>query len=393
MSTPSPNRALVIGGGIGGLSTAIALRRMDIEVSVFEQSEQLLEVGAGVGLQLGAVKALKRMGALDAILEIGGEPLEALELRGYRSGRLLGRLPQLDVGRDVGLYGINVHRGDLLATLAARAGADVINTGSRCVSFDQDADGVTARFEDGREERGAILVGADGLHSTIRQSLHGDTPLRYAGFTVWRAMPEFPQTEVTDANPHQAIGPGGGFGLHPLGTRMYWFAAMAQREGSPDDPQGHKHQLRELFGRWYDPIPAVIDATPEQAIFRSDIHDRKPLERWGSARVTLLGDAAHPTTPTKGQGAGMAIEDAAVLAEELSIDPSLRDRSMLDDALRGYEGRRVPYTAKIVNSSKAMCKIYNPKSRVFTALRNGGLWLAPAVALRKEFVEAVEKDL
>ena len=116
-------RALVIGGGIGGLSTAIALRRAGVEVAVFEASRELHEVGAGVGLQLAAVKALKRLGMLEPMLAISSAPLEALELRSHKSGRVLARLPQRELGKDVGLYGLNVHRGDLLATLAKGAGA------------------------------------------------------------------------------------------------------------------------------------------------------------------------------------------------------------------------------------------------------------------------------
>ena len=179
-----------------------------------------------------------------------------------------------------------------------------------------------------------MLIGADGLHSTIRKQLHGDTELRYSGYTVWRAMPPFQDDRVTDAYPHQAVGPGGGFGLHPKGELMYWFGSMVRPEGAPDPPEGRKHELMQHFGGWYDPIPAAIEATPDEAIFRSDIYDRKPLERWGTGRVTLLGDAAHATTPAMGQGAGMTIEDAAVLAEELSLDPGLGDGEKIAEALR-----------------------------------------------------------
>lgn len=385
-------RALVIGGGIGGLSAAIALRRAGVDVAVFERSDELHEVGAGVGLQLAAVKALKRIGLLEPILEIGSQPLEALELRSHRSGRLLGRLPQREVGKDVGLFGVNVHRGDLLATLAGAAG-DVVRLGAECVGFEQDEHGITARFADGREERGALLIGADGLHSTVRRQLHGDTELRYSGYAVWRAMPEFQDDRVTDAYPHQAVGPGGGFGLHPLGERMYWFASMARPEGAADDPQGRKHELRELFGGWYDPIPAVIEATPEEAIFRGDIYDRKPLDRWGTGRVTLLGDAGHATTPAMGQGAGMTIEDAAVLAEELSLDSNLGDAARVDAALRAYEGRRLPRTAKIVNMSWRLSQVYNFKNPVVYRLRNAMLWLTPDFAQRRQFQAEVDRDL
>jgi 2-polyprenyl-6-methoxyphenol hydroxylase-like FAD-dependent oxidoreductase len=385
-------RALVIGGGIGGLSTAIALRRAGVDVAVFEASSELHEVGAGVGLQLAAVKALKRMGMLEPMLAISSAPLEALELRAHKSGRVLARLPQRELGKDVGLYGLNVHRGDLLATLAKGAG-DVVHLSAECIGFDEDADGVTARFADGREERGAILIGADGLHSTVRKQLHGDTELRYSGYTVWRAMPPFQDDRVTDAYPHQAVGPGGGFGLHPKGALMYWFGSMVRPEGAPDPPEGRKHELLKHFGGWYDPIPAAIEATPDEAIFRSDIHDRKPLESWGTARVTLLGDAAHATTPAMGQGAGMTIEDAAVLAEELSLDPGLNDRERIGAALHAYEARRRPRTTAVVDLSWKLSKVYNWKNPVASRLRNTMLFLTPAFVDRRRFQPEIDRDL
>ena len=386
-------RVMVIGGGIGGLSAAIALRRDGIDVSVFERSSELHEVGAGVGLQLSAVKALKRIGMLRPIVDIGSEPLEALELRSYRSGRLLGRLPQREIGHDVGLFGVNVHRGELLATLASHAGADVIELNADCVGFDQDADGVTARFADGREERGAVLVGADGLHSAIRRQLHGDVKPRYSGYSVWRSMPPFQDERITDGYPHQAVGPGGGFGLHPKGELMYWFGAMVRPEGAPDPPEGMKHELRQHFGDWYDPIPAVIEATPEEMIFHADVYDREPLKTWGTGRVTLLGDAAHPTTPATGQGAGMAIEDAAALAEELSLDPELEDAERVTAALRAYEGRRLPRTTSIVNTAWRLSQIYNWRNPVASKLRETVLRLTPAFVQRKPFQAEIDADL
>jgi 2-polyprenyl-6-methoxyphenol hydroxylase-like FAD-dependent oxidoreductase len=206
-------------------------------------------------------------------------------------------------------------------------------------------------------------------------------------------MPPFRDDRVTDAYPHQAVGPGGGFGLHPKGELMYWFASMARPEGLADDPRGRKHELRELFGSWYDPIPAVIEATPEEAIFRGDIYDRRPLARWGEGGVTLLGDAAHATTPAMGQGAGMTIEDAAVLAEELSLDPGLEDRDKVQAALRAYQGRRLPRTARIVNMSWRLSQVYNWKNPLVSALRNGMLWLTPAFAERKQFQAEIDRDL
>jgi 2-polyprenyl-6-methoxyphenol hydroxylase-like FAD-dependent oxidoreductase len=393
MKGRSENRALVIGGGIGGLSATIALRRAGVEVAVFEQSSELKEVGAGVGLQIAAVKALKRMGMLEPIMAVSSEPLQALELRNWRSGKLLGKVPQAEVAGDLGLFGLNIHRGDLLRTLAEAAGAGVVTLDAQCAGFEQDERGVTARFADGREERGAMLVGADGLDSTVRKQLHGDTELRYSGYTVWRSMPAFQDARLGDGYPQQAVGPGGGFGLHPRGDLVYWFGSMARPEGAPDAPDGKKHELLEIYGDWYSPIPELIEATPEEEIFKGDIYDREPLEQWGEGRVTLLGDAAHPTTPAQGQGAGMTIEDAAVLGEEISIDPGLERGDRIEAALRAYEGRRLPRTTAIVNESHQLSKTYNWKNPVACAVREGYMRLRSEKSWRKPMRAEAERDL
>lgn len=393
MAGGSERRVIVVGGGIGGLSAAIALQRAGIEVAVFEESSELHEVGAGVGLQLAAVKALKRMGMLEAIMQVASEPLQALELRNYRTGKLLAKIPQAEVAGDLGLFGLNVHRGDLLAKLAEAAGGDTVTLNSRCTGFEQDGAGVSARFADGREERGGVLVGADGLHSTVRRTIHGETKLRYSGYTVWRSMPYFQDSRLGDGYPQQAVGPGGGFGLHPRGDRIYWFASMAREEGAPEAPEGKKHELRRLYGDWYPPIPELIEATPEEEIFRGDIYDRKPLDFWGRGRVTLLGDAAHPTTPALGQGAGMAIEDAVVLAEELSIDRHLEHPDRIEAGLRAYEGRRLPRTTAIVNESYRLSKTYNWKNPAACKLRETVMRVRPASSWRKTFRAEAERDL
>ena len=254
---------------------------------------------------------------------------------------MLAKLPQGEVAGDVGLFGLNIHRGDLLATLAEGAGADVVTLNARCVGFEQDDTGVTARFEDGREERGGLLIGADGLHSTVRRQIHGDTPLRYSGYTVWRSMPRFPDSGLRRRLP--AAGRRPRWRLRdPSARRARLLVRLDGQTGggarrARRQEAGAAGAVRGLVRRR---SRELIEATPEEEIFQGDIYDRKPLEHWGQGRVTLLGDAAHPTTPALGQGAGMSIEDGAVLAEELALDRRLERRDRVEAALRAYEGRR-----------------------------------------------------
>ncbi len=141
------------------------------------------------------------------------------------------------------------------------------------------------------------------------------------------------------------------FGIYPAKDKVYWFAGKKTPPGGSDAPGGRKQELLNLFKGWYEPIEALIEAADEAMILRNDVYDRKPVDRWGTGRVTLMGDAAHPTTPTLGQGAGLAIEDAVVLAKELALASNLSDYATVDDALRAYERIRMPRTAAIVNES------------------------------------------
>lgn len=283
-------KAIVIGGGIGGLTAAIALRRVGVEAVVFERAAEMREIGAGVSIWTNAVKALAKIGLADAVRAGGREGISgALEER----------------------FGPNVltTRPGIQQTLLSALPQDAVRLDAECAGFRQDDSGVTALFADGSEERGDLLVGADGLYSAVRAGLFDDGPPRYAGFTAWRGMTRV--ESVPENTSFEAWGRGGLFGVAPLGGGdFYWFATKNAPEGEGDAPAGRKAELLERFGSWAEPVPAVIRAADEGEILRHDVYDRDPPARWGVGRVTLLGDAAHPMTPNLGQGACQAIEDA-----------------------------------------------------------------------------------
>jgi 2-polyprenyl-6-methoxyphenol hydroxylase-like FAD-dependent oxidoreductase len=343
-------RALIVGASFAGLAAAIGLRRVGIDAIVFEQADAVRGIDAGVVMQITAMKALRKLGLLDRLQSCVGHPIDALQLQ-RPDGRLLATIPQSRLGRELGTPAHVVHRAELLDVLASAARPDAIHLAATCVGFEQDPEGVTARFADGREVRGALLVGADGLHSVVRRTLLGDAPLRYSGYTAWRAMPRFASDDIKPGILQQASGGGAIFGIYPANGRVYWFAGKKVPAGGQDGPHGRKRDLLDVFGQWHHPIPGLIQATPESAILRNDVYDRQPVARWGHGRVTLSGDAAHATTPTLGQGAGTAIEDAVVLAKELALVSSLRDGVEVHAALRAYERERIPRTTAIVNES------------------------------------------
>ncbi|HEY9868252.1 MAG TPA: FAD-dependent monooxygenase [Candidatus Obscuribacterales bacterium] len=345
--TSTDAKIIIIGGGIGGLSTAIALRKAGHEVVVFEQSGHLREIGAGLTIWTNAVKVLQKLGIGDAVLEIGAV-IERHEAR-TASGKLLGEAPVGDLGRKLGAPSICVHRAELLHVLGSRLDPDLVRLEHRSAGFAQDNTGVTAGFVNGHREQGAAIVGADGLHSVIREQLLAKSSPKYAGYTCWRGIARLETEKLPPGVSREYFGAGRRFGVLNLPKgRIAWYATKNTAEGGGDLEGGRKKELLSLFAGWGEPVEAIIDATEERGIFRNDIYDRDPIDCWGRGRVTLLGDAAHPTTPNYGQGACLAIEDAYVLARELSTSGDIVG------GLRSYESKRMARANQVVRASRQL---------------------------------------
>jgi 2-polyprenyl-6-methoxyphenol hydroxylase-like FAD-dependent oxidoreductase len=241
-----------------------------------------------------------------------------------------------------------VRRADLLALLAEPLPRDIIHTGERFESVD-DCSGarVVARFSSGRTEEGDVLVGADGLLSTVRRHLLGPARPVYRGCHAWRGTADFELLPGGTATEYW--GPGRRFGVEPLRHgRTFWYATENGSEGSGGDSAGWRDRLRALFNNWAHPVPQIVEATPDEMLLCHDLYDRPPAPRWGGGRVTLLGDAAHPTTPFLGQGACMALEDAVVLARCLASATT----TGVVSALRRYKCRRVVRTSFVTYESR-----------------------------------------
>lgn len=364
-------RVAVVGAGIGGLTAAIALRRAGLEVAVFERAHELKEVGAGLLLAANAQKAFGKLGLREAVGSLGTSA-SAGEIRSWR-GEVLAGVPVAELEKRVGAASAAVHRADLQALLLRELGEGPLRLGSGCEGFEQDEDGAAVLLADGREERFDLLVGADGLRSTIRSRLFGHEEPRYAGYTSWRAVAR-PDGELLPwGEGFESWGRGARFGcVHIGGGRVYWFATLNAPEGEEDgpsgSPEGPRRKLLELFRGWHRPVGQLVDATEEGAIRRDDIYDREPLKRWGEGRVTLLGDAAHPTTPNLGQGACLAVEDAVVLAQ--CLEGGRGGMRVVQGALRRYEGLRRERTAKVVRLSRRIGRIGQLENPALLGLRD-----------------------
>ena len=311
-------RAIIIGGGIGGLTAGIALQRVGFEVVVLERAKELQEVGSGLPLWTNALRALQKLGLGDELEKIGVS-VTAGSISTWR-GDVLVDLSTEELLKRLGTISTVVHRAELHATLLKAFGAEKVRLGATCVGFTQDSACVCARLEDGEEVCGDVLIGADGIHSVVRAQLFGVQKPRYAGYTCWRGVADIDgtglETWAWGQGGHRGReGKGYQFGITPMtNERAYWFAQLYTPEGMSDKACGRKNEVLELFHDWHDPIPRVIQATKEEHILRNDVYEHKHLRHWSRGRVALLGDAAHAMTPNLGQGACQAIEDAIVLA-------------------------------------------------------------------------------
>jgi 2-polyprenyl-6-methoxyphenol hydroxylase-like FAD-dependent oxidoreductase len=365
-------KVLIIGGGIGGLTASIALRRKGIEADVYERSPILREVGAGISLWPNAVKALTQLGLGERLRSISRQNAD-FALRRW-NGAVIACTPVQELERRFGGGVLIFHRAELLDILAESLGKERLHLGHACAQLKQNASGVSVQFANGETAKGGVLVGADGLNSVVRTGLGRKDPVRYSGYTAWRSIVRFDGSAIL---PAETWGCGRRFGILPTRDgQVYWYAASNAPEGERDSDGGPTDTLLSLFKGWHQPIEALIRESGTN-VLRNDIYDREPVPSWGKGRVTLLGDAAHPMTPDLGQGACQAIEDALELAKFLHA------ASNAEAGLKAYELTRVPRTRSVVLTSRRMGRIGQLSSTFLCRLRDSAFRLTPnAVSLR-----------
>ncbi|MBK6794530.1 MAG: FAD-dependent monooxygenase [Anaerolineales bacterium] len=354
--------AIIIGAGVGGLCTAIALQNNGIKTTVFEKAEMLGDVGAGLVLAANAVRSLRRMGLAEQAIAAGSKIMRT-QIRTH-TGDVLAETDMSNYEDLFGAPGIAIHRAALHKVLLGALPEGAVRLGAPCISVDQDPDGVTARFEDGSEARADFLIGADGVRSVIRRQLFPQVSLRYSGYTAWRGAVTS-QDEAALGITSESWGRGYRFGIIRMDTeRIYWFATANAQQGVTYPLHERKNMLLKIFGSWHHPIKHLLEATPAEAILHNDISDFAPMKQWSSGRITLLGDAAHATTPNMGQGACMAIESADVLGQ------CLVKNAAIETAFQEYETRRKPRTAFITNQSWQIGRVAQMENPLACAMRN-----------------------
>ncbi|MEJ0015127.1 MAG: FAD-dependent monooxygenase [Acetobacteraceae bacterium] len=364
-------RILIAGAGIGGIVAALALLQRGFEVALYEQATELRELGAGVQISPNGARVLRELGLLPAMQAIAAVPV-AKEVRLFDTGQAW-RVQ--DLGADAedrfGAPYWLVHRGDfhavLVQALAERA-PGAISIDARCTDFTQDAGGVTLLLEDGEMVRGAALIGADGVHSRIREALFGTARATFTGFMAWRGvvpMERLPE-RLRQRYGMTWIGPHGHVVTYPLrrGELLNFVAAIERDDWlieSWSEP-GTVAECRRDLAAWHPDVLAIVDAI--DVPYKWAMLGREPLAQWSVGRVSLLGDACHPTLPFLAQGANMAIEDGMVLARCLDAqlvaahDAEAKD---MQGALRRYEAARLERTSRIVRASlENVSRYHNP---------------------------------
>ena len=334
--------AIVVGGGVGGLAASIGLRRLGWTVSVLERAPELHAAGSGWSFARNGERAADALGF--------GEQFRACSVPTQAAGNLLtpsGRwLMRFRPGRDTPL--LANHRADLQRVLLDQLPADCVRTGADVTGVQETGHRVTVAYRtaDGpRQAAAELLVGADGIHSLVRRLLWPQAPPPvFQRITCWRGVTE--PGSVWPVDGFQTWGRGQRVGAHPLSNRrVYWFLTIRQDQPGVryDDDLA---EVRRRIGGWHQPIPALLAATPPEAVLCHDIFDLDPLPGYAHGRVALLGDAAHAMTPFAAQGAGQALEDAIVLAAQLA------GCGPVPDALAGYDRARRPRTQRVARLAR-----------------------------------------
>ena len=371
----SMRRFIIAGGGIGGLTAALCLAQRGCSVLLLEQAAQFSTAGAGIQLSPNCSRVLHHLG-LEAGLRAKGFLPEGTQFRDWRSGRVITEsVLGSEIAERYGAPYYHIHRGDLLDVLleAARAHPHIeLRVNLRVEEFEtvRAGSGVQVRSA-GITESAAGLIGADGIHSQVRQILWGEQQPRFTGNVAWRVLVPTARLPAGMVRPMSTVwwGPGKHFvHYYVAGGEFVNCVCVVEKSGWQVESWtelGDVAELREDFVGWHADIQELIGHADPSDLYKWALFDRPPMPQWGKHNVTLLGDACHPTLPFMAQGAAMAIEDAAVLAACLGADHSVAD------GMQRYEGLRRKRTAGIQQGSRRNARVFH-LSGMAAWLRNRG---------------------
>lgn len=356
----------IIGGGIAGLTFSICMRNSDYQCHIFEKETEFREVGAAISVFPNALWVMKELGLLDEILANSGKVKEVYLKTA--SGKVLTKTEP-----DYDLPMICMHRADLQRILLKHTTANLYNNFS-LKSINTLTKGKTEiTFENGEVKNFDAVIGADGIHSVVRKYIINDGDSVYRGYNIWRGVCE---TDFNIGYGSETYGKGKRVGIVPLKDGKYgWWATFNEDFMKDDQPEGTKQKLERLFGDWHFPIPELINATDN--ILKNSSSDRVPQKGWTKGMVTLLGDAAHPTTPNLGQGGCIAIEGAYILSK------AVKKYGLSADAFSRYEHLQFKRSKTVMEESLRLGKIGQIENPLVIFFRNLTFKLMPARIVMK----------
>lgn len=351
---------LILGGGIAGLTCAIALQKSNIHALVTDAAPAFKPTGAGISLAANALKAYAHLG-IDVNIRKAANLLNEVEILDDK-GRVITSTNLGEIGD--GTHSIAIHRGTLHQLLLDQLTKDKVLNGYNAHKIAREGDHYLVTFDNGEQITADYLIAADGIHSVARNYVCPNAVLRYSGHTCWRGV----TTNENDIPKHKATeswGTAGRVGLVPIEeNKIYWFVVKNAAEGSEIMQHYTREDLLKDFGHFHAPVSKVIGRTNRGDILHHDLYDLKPIKRFAFDNLVLLGDAAHATTPNMGQGACQAIEDAVILADRI------KNHSVMAEAFKEYEERRIKRVHMIVNRSWTMGKVGQLNNPLLAGMRN-----------------------
>ncbi len=371
----------IIGAGIGGLTTAIALQQKGVKVRIYEQTDELKAVGAGILLANNAMQVYQKMG-LKSQIEKFGNPISLMNI----TTKDLTVLSSADLKHFETKYNcqnIAIHRATLQRILTEHLQPNTLNLGFKLAEIKTNDNKNLLRFENGEEITSRITLGADGLNSTVRKQLFLNTKIRTAHQICWRGMVNISLPQKFQKELNEAWGNGDRFGFVQIAPgKVYWYALKSFNK------QNNAYSIERLsnyFSNYNEVIKNIIHQTPTETIHTATIEDLKSIKSWFKGNVCLLGDAAHATTPNMGQGACQAIEDAYILGECL-------DKFTTEKAFSTFQKLRTSKVKKVVNTSWQIGKMAHWKNPIATGLRNQIIKMAPKHMGRKQSEKIFELE-
>jgi 2-polyprenyl-6-methoxyphenol hydroxylase-like FAD-dependent oxidoreductase len=346
----------IIGGGIGGLTTALALKQSGKEVTIYESAPEIKPVGAGIVMASNAMQVFDKLGVRRKI-ENAGCKISDIKITDAQLNTLSAtNLAKFE--EKYGVYNVAIHRADLQKILANEIGFENIQLSKRLSKIEKGGD-FKITFEDDTFVNADVIIGADGIKSIVRQQLFGIGHIRDSKQRCWRGVSEFDWTSKYNQEAFEAWGNGRRFGFVKISdTKVYWFAVID--EALMKDNQ----DITELFKDFHPEILKIISETPKNDIIFNDIIDLQPISRWQTDKACLIGDAAHATTPNMGQGACQAVEDAYVLGKLFGQGKSA------EEVFSEYEKLRMRKAHFIVNTSWTIGKVAHFNNTLAVWLRN-----------------------